>query len=175
MCLWLSRVEGAERVHYCLRHTKLQWTKSRGSEFEQKPIMNLNINGKERSHANGYSLVSVTVLSITTKNYLGKKGLHFLVTIYQWGNSGREHGGRNWSRHHGGLLLTGLPCSAIFLKQPRIICLGMIVPNVDRVLNVSQDIFSSILWPQANLIEAVFNWDFLTLGDIKLCPTDNKN
>lgn len=43
--------------------------------------INIFINEEERSHVNCYSLVSVTVLSITTRNYLGKKGLHFLVTI----------------------------------------------------------------------------------------------
>jgi hypothetical protein len=66
-------------------------------------------------------LFSVAVITIMTKSNFGRRGFIFLrVPCHSPSlrearaetQVGQEAGGRNWSRGHGGVLLTGLPSMA---------------------------------------------------------------
>lgn len=105
------------------------------------------------------SLLSVAVIKTMTKAG-GLCGLHIQVSVHHKVRTGIE--GKNWSRGHRGVLLTGLLTiapSVCFLTQPRNTGKGSITHSGLGPLSL-QSLTKKITCPHINLMEVFFfSWE----------------
>lgn len=86
-------------------------------------------------------------ISFLERNVLQVLG-HRRKSLHHRGKSEKKIRGRNWSRSHGGVLLTNLllVCSICFIIEPRTSCPYMSLPMVIWVLPHQSSIKTGNLW-----------------------------